>query len=62
MWTQSDSLFILHLTTATFFVWYLIAVLFEFLFPGFVSNYVNLDLFLWIVILLAVFSLFTKRQ
>lgn len=42
--------------------WYLIAVLIEYIFPGFVSNQLNLDLFLWLVILTALFSFVIDRK
>lgn len=43
-------------TFRVLFIWYLVAVLLELLFHGLVSEVLSLDLFLWVVILLAVFS------
>ncbi|HLD22215.1 MAG TPA: hypothetical protein VJB65_04930 [Patescibacteria group bacterium] len=42
-------------------VWYILAIFVEFLLPGFVSLYLNLDLFLWAVIISAVVSFTLER-
>ncbi len=41
--------------------WYCIGVLLELLFPGFVSNYISLDIFLWTVIILGAFYMSLKK-
>ena len=43
-------------------VWYLIAVFLELLFPGLISHFINLDLFLWGVILMAVITFIFKTK
>lgn len=41
---------------------YVCAVLLELIFPGMVSTVINLDLFLWAAILLALFSYVLRRR
>lgn len=43
-------------------VWYLIGIFLEALFKGFVSNYINLDLFLWIVIITGLFVWIIRKK
>lgn len=43
-------------------VWYVLSVLAELLFPGMISTVINLDFFLWAVILLALFSFVIARK
>ena len=50
--------YIFRLTLA----WYIIGILLEVIFPGFVSNYISLDWFLWCVILLALTSFIIQRK
>lgn len=51
------------LTFRVLTAWYLVAVVLEYLLPGIITNYISLDLFLWVVILLgAVNILLWKRS
>ncbi len=50
------------LTFRVLTAWYLVAVLLEYLFPGVVTNYISLDLFLWVVILLGATNLFVWKR
>lgn len=61
--THSLAVHSVWLTFRVLTAWYLVSVLLEYLLPGLVTNYVSLDLFLWVVILLgAVNMLLWKRS
>ncbi len=53
---------LLGFITRVLVFWYLVAVFIELLLPGFVSNRINLDLFLWSGILSALFSLMIDHR
>jgi hypothetical protein len=52
---------LLPFTFRVAFVWYMISLVCELLFPGMASHVIDLDFFLWVVILLGVFSFLIKR-
>jgi hypothetical protein len=58
LFTRSEGRSLLRFSFATLLIWYLVAVLLEFLFPGLVSAGIDLDGFLWTVILLGILTTF----
>jgi hypothetical protein len=52
---------ILNFTFRVLFFWYIIAVLAEAIFPGIVSLSIDLDFFLWSVILLGIVQFVTNH-
>lgn len=53
---------LLTFTAQVLIFWYLFGMAMELVFPGFLSNYISLDIFLWIVILIAVIAFFFSHK